>query len=151
MKCTNCGNESSKVVDKRNNKENNTIRRRRECISCTTRYTTYERIDSANFLVRKRSGRVEEYDRQKLKNSILKGTKKRNIAELEVEKLLEAIELTLTNKHRSIITSAEIGQAILDKLKELDKVAYMLYATVYLDFTSIEDIENELKKLTKTN
>jgi transcriptional repressor NrdR len=147
MVCPNCRKTGSKVIDKRNNQDTNVVRRRRECLHCQTRYTTYEKIESCAFLVRKKSGKVEDFDRTKLKNSILKGLKKRNIPETEIEQAVDQIEIALNNKHKSVIDSQEIGIEVLKRLKDLDKVAYMLYATVYLDFASITEISQELNKL----
>lgn len=151
MVCNRCGQNGSKVVDKRNNNDNNTIRRRRECIHCGNRFTTYERLDNSGLLIRKKSGRIEEYDKQKLKTSILKGLKKRHINEDEVDRFIDQIELTLSNRKGSVIESSEIGKAVLEGLKQIDAVAYMLYATVYRDFATIEELEHEIRKLKKNN
>lgn len=149
MVCPHCLKTGSKVVDKRDNNETNSTRRRRECLNCEGRFTTYEKIDNACFLVKKKSGKLEEFDRTKLKNSILKGLKKRPIPEIEVDKLLEQIDIKLASKKKSIISTREIGEQVLEGLQKLDKVAYMLYATVYLDFENVEDISAELNKLIK--
>lgn len=147
MVCPNCSKTGSKVIDKRNNTEKNEVRRRRECLSCGTRYTTYERIEKTNFLVRKKSGRMEEFDRVKLKNSVLKGLKKRDVSEDRIERFLDQVELDLLNTHKSVISSQDVGKIVLTRLRDLDDVAYMLYATVYLDFDCLEDIQTEINKL----
>lgn len=147
MTCINCGSSESKVIDKRNNRDNNTIRRRRECLSCGGRFTTYERIENSGLLVRKKSGKIEEFDRQKLKTSIIKGLKKRHITEDEINKFIDAIELKIAAKRKPVVDTSEIGAIVLEDLKSLDKVAYMLYATVYRDFDSLDDLEREIRKL----
>jgi transcriptional repressor NrdR len=147
MKCTNCHATESKVIDKRNNRENNAIRRRRECLSCGTRYTTYERIENSGLLIRKKSGKIEEFDRQKLKTSVLKGLKKRHVTEDEINKFIDKIEIAIAAKRKPIIESNDIGAIVLEGLKDVDKVAYLLYATVYRDFEDIEEIEKAIKKL----
>lgn len=149
MICPKCGNTSLKVVDKRNNTESNSVRRRRECLNCSTRFTTYERIEKTTFLVRKKSGRLEEFERDKMRNSVLKGLKKRKISEVQIGKFTEEVELALINKRKSIVDSHEIGEEILKGLKEIDAVAYMLYATVYLDFENLGDLQKEINKITK--
>jgi len=149
MNCPKCGYISSKVVDKRNNNETNTIRRRRECLQCSERYTTYEKIERTNLLVRKKSGRVEEYDRSKLKNSLLKGLKKRAISEDKLERFIDELETNLQNKKKAILDTKEIGLTILEGLKKLDKVAYLLYATVYKDYNNIDEIALEIQELIK--
>lgn len=150
MNCPNCGSADSKVVDKRNNKENKTVRRRRECLNCEFRFTTYERVEHAHLLVRKKSGRLEEFDRNKLKTSVLKGLKKREYSEVQIDQLIDRIENSLLSKNRTIIDSKEIGKLTLQGLKTIDPVAYMLYATVYLDFDCLDDIEAELISLKST-
>lgn len=150
MTCNKCGAIESKVVDKRNNKENNTIRRRRECVVCGNRFTTYERVENSGLLIRKKSKRIEEYNRQKLKTSILKGLKKRHISEEEVERFIDKIEVKLSNYKVSVVDSSEIGKLVLEGLKDIDPVAYMLYATVYRDFETLTDLENEISKLKQT-
>lgn len=147
MVCKQCGYTGSKVVDKRNNNDNNTIRRRRECLSCGNRFTTYERVENSGLLVRKKSKRIEDYDRQKLKASILKGLKKRHINEDTVDRFIDQIEIKLASRKGSVVESSEIGKAVLDGLKEIDPVAYMLYATVYRDFATLEELETEINKL----
>src|SRR5690606_6846685 len=105
MICTKCGKTGSKVIDKRNNTENNTIRRRRECLYCGNRYTTYEKIENFGMLVRKKSGRIEEYDREKLKRSIVKGLRKRNIADDRIEKFIDRVEIRIDKLKKSVIDS----------------------------------------------
>ncbi len=147
MVCPTCNNIDSKVIDKRNSNERNEVRRRRECLQCATRYTTYERVEKTTFLVRKKSGRMEDYDRNKLKNSILKGMKKRSVSEDRIERMLDQVEIDLMNQSKSVINSRDIGKVVLTHLRGVDDVAYMLYATVYLDFNCLEDIQSEINEL----
>jgi len=149
MKCPFCQKYKSKVVDKRDNCDTGVTRRRRECLVCNKRYTTYERIENINLNVIKRSGSVEEFDREKLKRGILKAVKKRPVKESQIDELIEDIELKLLNRKNSEIKSTEIGTMVLNRLKKIDAIAYILFAAVYKDFNSIEDIENEISILKK--
>jgi transcriptional repressor NrdR len=151
MKCPFCQKNKSKVVDKRDNSETGVTRRRRECLACNKRYTTYERIENINLNVIKRSGSVEEFDREKLKRGILKAVKKRPIQECQIDELIEDIELKLLNRKHSEIKSTEIGTMVLNRLKKIDAIAYILFAAVYKDFHSINDIENEILTLKSSN
>ncbi|MFW5702940.1 MAG: transcriptional regulator NrdR [Candidatus Dojkabacteria bacterium] len=148
MVCPNCAKSGSKVVDKRNNTENNSIRRRRECLHCEVRFTTYEKAAQSTMLVKKRSGRIEEYEREKLRNSILIAVKKRHIADEDIDKHLDKVEIKLKKKSiDGVIESRDIGEEVLSALKEIDQVAYMLYATVYKDFANLGEIEEALVQL----
>ena len=151
MKCPYCQINKSKVVDKRDNLETGVTRRRRECLSCFKRFTTYERIENINLNVIKRNGRIEEFDREKLKKGILKAIKKRPITENQLDELINDIELKLLNFKTTEINSTEIGQMILDRLKKIDKVAYLLFASVYKNFCSIEDFKREISVLENVN
>jgi transcriptional repressor NrdR len=151
MKCPFCQKTKSKVVDKRDNSETGVTRRRRECLFCTKRFTTYERIENINLNVIKKSGSIEEFDREKLKRGILKAVKKRHIQESQLDELIEDIELKLLNRKNSEIKSTEIGDMVLNRLKKIDAIAYLLFAAVYKDFNSIKDIENEILTLKETN
>lgn len=150
MICPYCKSEKIKVVDKRDNNETNTIRRRRECEECHKRFTTYERIEKVLLNVLKRDGRVEEFDREKLKRGIMKAVKKRAIPEDTIDDLIDDIENTLMVKEEQIIRSVDIGQMVLKKLSKIDKLGALLFAAVYKEFESLEDVEKELKKLNGT-
>ncbi len=150
MICPYCKSEKIKVVDKRDNNETNTIRRRRECEECHKRFTTYERIEKVLLNVLKRDGRVEEFDREKLKRGIMKAVKKRAIPEDTIDDLIDDIENTLMVREEQIIRSVDIGQMVLKKLSKIDKLGALLFAAVYKEFESLEDVEKELKKLNGT-
>jgi len=134
-------------VDKRDNNETGVTRRRRECISCERRFTTYERIETISLNVVKRSGKIEEFDREKLKRGIIKAVKKRKIPEETIDHLIDDIELKLLNRRSSEVKTTEIGEMVLTRLKKLDTIGYLLFASVYRDFDSIEDFETALSEL----
>lgn len=147
MICPQCNKQNTKVIDKRNNIAGSSIRRRRECLYCNFRFTTYERIENTNFVVRKKSGKVEDFDRNKLKASLIKGLNKRHITENDLDDFVDRIEVALRSKKKVEIGSEEIGAEILDLLKKVDPIAYILYATVYLDFKNLEQITAEIVKI----
>lgn len=145
--CPYCKSKDTKVVDKRDNDETGVTRRRRECLKCTKRFTTYERIQSIALMVEKRTGRLQEFDREKLKRGIKKAVKKRPIDDEQVEDLIDDIELRLLNRKTTQIKSTDIGKMVLNRLKKIDSVGYLLFASVYNDFNSIEDFKKEIKEL----
>jgi transcriptional repressor NrdR len=147
MICPFCHCKDSKVVDKRDNSESGTTRRRRECLQCQKRFTTYERIETISLNVVKRSGKIEEFDREKLKKGIMKAVKKRDITESQIDELIDDIEIKLLNRKTNLIKSTEIGQMVLTRLKKLDTIAYLLFASVYRDFNSIKDFEDAISEL----
>ncbi len=147
MKCPYCKSTETKVVDKRDNQETGVTRRRRECIHCKKRFTTYERIENIDLMVEKRSGRLEKFDREKLKLGIKKAVKKRPITDDTIENLIDNIETKLLNRKKTIIKATDIGKMVLTRLKRIDKVGYLLFASVYKDFNSIKDFETEIKNL----
>lgn len=149
MLCPFCHSENSKVVDKRDNKEAGVTRRRRECEFCGKRFTTYERVENINLYVIKRSGKIEEFDREKLKRGILKAIKKRNIPDTQIEELVRNIEMELLNHDSTEIRAQEIGEMVLEGLKQIDSVGYLLFASVYRDFQTIEDFKKAIKNLEK--
>jgi len=149
MRCPYCGSEEDKVVDKRDNPEEGITRRRRECLKCYKRYTTYERIENVELDVVKKDGTVEKFDREKLKKGITKAISKRPITEEQVIKIVEDIEMKLLNRKATTIRASEIGEMILNRLRWLDGVAYMRFASVYKDFRSLEDFEDEFNNLKK--
>ncbi len=154
MKCPYCGSVETKVVDKRDNDKENFTRRRRECLECYKRFTTYERIENVELDVLKRDGTTEKFSRKKLKKSILKSVGKTcrltgDIAEEQIVGIVEDIEMKLLNMDSTTIKSTEIGKMVLKRLKKLDLVAYMRFASIYKELNSIGEYEKEFKLLKK--
>ncbi len=149
MNCPYCSSRETKVVDKRETNDGNVVRRRRECLSCGKRFTTYERIELHPIMVIKKDGRRERFDRQKLKIGIQKACEKRSVTDEDIERSLDEIECELRSKEKTEIPSKVIGQLVMKKLKGLDKVAYIRFASVYREFKDIKSFENELKRLKK--
>lgn len=149
MTCPYCKNANTRVVDKRDNLTTNVVRRRRECESCKKRFTTYERIEKVLLNVIKRNGTLEEFDREKLKRGIMKATAKRGIPEEVINEMIDKIEITLMNKTQNTVESKEIGNLVLKHLNKIDKLGALLFAAVYKEFQTLEDVENELKKLSE--
>lgn len=146
MKCIYCGSEDSKVIDKRAVKSSEEIRRRRECLKCHKRFTTYERIADFGLLIIKRDGRREPFDRQKLSSGIEKALEKRPDID-KVAEIVERIEGKLRNKGGKEVKSRAVGQLVLSELKKLDKVAYLRFASVYRQFSEPGDFARELQGL----
>jgi transcriptional repressor NrdR len=151
MVCPYCGHTNNRVVDKRDNNETGVTRRRRECDQCAKRFTTYERAESINLYVVKRSGKIEEFDREKLKRGILKAVKKRNIPESNIEDLIISIEQQLLTYESTEIEAGKIGELVLDGLRKIDELGYLLFASVYRDFQSIDDFKKAIKQLESQN
>jgi transcriptional repressor NrdR len=149
MKCPFCRQTKTRVVDKRNLEELDTIRRRRECLSCGRRFSTYERIEWTGVSVIKKDGRRESFARDKLLAGLLKACEKRPIPRQEVEKLVSAVEAELYNYGSREVPAQVIGELAMDRLKELDKVAYIRFASVYREFTDLRSFEKELRTLKK--
>ncbi len=147
--CPYCGSTSNRVVDKRDNNESGVTRRRRECEECGKRFTTYERVEAINLYIIKRTGKIEEFDREKLKRGIMKAVKKRNIPEQKLEELVISIEQQLLVHDSTEIEAQKIGELVLDGLKEIDELGYLLFASVYRDFQSIDDFTEAIKELEK--
>ena len=146
MKCPLCAFPESKVIDSRPVDEGNSIRRRRECLSCAKRFTTFEVVEALQIVVIKKNGSKELFDRTKLMTGILKATRKRPI---EAEQIANEIESELQNTLRQEVTSVEIGDLVLEKLKVMDQVAYVRFASVYREFTDLDTFIKELSKLKK--
>jgi len=144
MYCPYCKSPETKVVDKRTSEEGKAIRRRRECLKCKKRFTTYERADM-DLIVIKKDGRREKFDRSKLKTGIMKACEKRPISLRIIERLVNEIEAKLRDLHTTEIRSSIIGDIIMKKLKKLDKVAYVRFASYYKDFTDIKSFKKTLK------
>lgn len=146
MKCPYCNSEDTKVVDKRETEKHGVTRRRRECLKCKKRFTTYERIE-IDLMVLKKDNRREQFDREKLKRGILRACEKRPISQNIIEKTLEDIEASLRKLKTNEVGSSVIGEKVMKKLKSLDKIAYIRFASVYRDFQDLKDFEKEVREL----
>lgn len=146
MKCAYCGNLETKVVDSRDTEEG-LVRRRRECEKCGKRFTTYEKVESVKLVVIKKDGRTEEYRREKIKNGVMRAVEKRPVTEEQVESLIDDIELKLLNRKSTEVSSANVGQMVMARLKKLDKVAYLRFASVCLEFEDLADFKKEISQL----
>ena len=149
MKCPFCAHLDDKVVDSREAKPGDLIRRRRECLKCKRRFTTYERIDEIPYMVIKKDGRREKFERQKLLQGLLKACEKRPVPVNKLENIVDEIEAYVSEAPERERTTAEIGEHLMKSLKKLDKVAYDRYASVYLDFKDVKEFMDELKGLLK--
>ena len=147
MKCPFCGYEESKVIDSRPTDEGERIRRRRECISCANRFTTYEIIESVPIIVVKKDKSREVFNREKLLNGMVRACEKRQVPLDVLEKAIDEIEAELQNSLDREVTSVHIGELVMDKLKDIDEVAYVRFASVYRQFKDINTFMSELKKL----
>lgn len=145
MQCTQCKKGDTKVVDSRDG--HGSIRRRRQCLKCGFRFTTYERLEIPQIKVEKRDGRIENYDRQKIIIGINKSLEKRPITEDEITNLIDDIEQEIINSNQKIIPTIQIGEIVTKKLKVLDEVAYLRFISVYKSFSSAKSFEREAKKL----
>ena len=149
MKCPFCGDNNDRVVDSRESREGEVIRRRRECNACARRFTSYETIDHIDYMVIKRDGRREAFDRQKVLQGLVLATKKRAVSMTVLEEIVNDIETELHNSPGREIESEEIGNLIMRRLHEIDPVAYVRFASVYRDFRDINDLKSEVDKLFK--
>lgn len=147
MKCPYCGFKESKVVDSRPAEEGSSIRRRRECLSCAKRFTTYETVESMPMVVIKRDGSRQTFDRRKLVNGMLRACEKRPVSLGQLEKIGEEIEQELQNSLEREISTERVGELVMDKLKSVDEVAYVRFASVYRQFKDIGTFMDELNKL----
>ena len=152
MKCPYCGHKSDKVVDSRESKDGEAIRRRRECLKCTKRYTTYEQIEHSLPMVVKKDNRREPFDRKKILNGLIKACEKRPVSVEQLEEVVDDIEKQLYSKMEKEVPSTVIGNIIMEKLALMDEVAYVRFASVYRQFKDINAFTKELKKfLTEKN
>ena len=147
MKCPYCGHLGDKVVDSRESREGEVIRRRRECLECGRRFTSYERIDEIPYMVVKKDGSREKFERQKLVAGLLKACEKRPVSVSTLEAVADRIETTLQDRPEREMATKEIGEAVMDELRRLDKVAYVRFASVYRHFRDIGEFMTELKDL----
>jgi transcriptional repressor NrdR len=150
VKCPYCGHLSDKVVDSRESKEGEVIRRRRECLECGRRFTSYERIDEIPYMVVKKDGRRERFERQKLVAGLLKACEKRPVRVAALESVADTVESVLQEKADREISTEEIGAYVMRELKRLDKVAYVRFASVYRNFRDIDEFKHELNDLLNT-
>lgn len=147
MVCPFCNNLETKVIDSRESSDGKVIRRRRECLKCRKRFSTYEQLELLNFVVMKKDGRKEDYNREKLEAGIRKALEKRPVEEKKIDEIVDEIEFKLQQKGNCEVSSKEIGNLVLEKLKGLDDVAYLRFASVYKSFGSAESFKREVEKL----
>ena len=147
MKCPFCNHIEDKVVDSRESREGDAIRRRRECLGCERRFTTYERIDEVPYMVIKKDGRREKFDRQKVLSGLLKACEKRPVSMGKLAELVDQVEAKVTDSADREISTFEIGEMLMEALRDLDKIAYVRFASVYRDFQDEQAFFNELKNL----
>ncbi|MDO4283419.1 MAG: transcriptional regulator NrdR [Clostridia bacterium] len=149
MHCIKCGCEESKVVDSRSIEEGNSIRRRRECLNCKYRFTTYEKLEYTPIIVVKKNGLRQQFDRNKIINGILRSCEKRPVTIEQVEQIVDEIEMELHNSLEKEVEASKIGDMVIAKLKDLDEIAYVRFASVYRQFKDINEFKRELNKLLK--
>ena len=147
MKCPYCGYQESKVVDSRHSEDGQSIRRRRECLSCQKRFTTYETVEGLPIVVIKRDGARQAFDRNKILNGMLRACEKRPVSFDELERISEEIEQNLQNSLEREVSTEAIGEQVMDKLRSVDEVAYVRFASVYRQFKDIDTFMHELNKL----
>ena len=147
MKCPFCGHPEDKVVDSREGKEGRVVRRRRECLSCSRRFTTYERVDEIPYMVVKKDGRREPFDRNKLLTGLVKACEKRPVAISALEGVVDEIENMLQESPEKELPATRIGERLMERLKELDQVAYVRFASVYRQFGDLNAFVDELNRL----
>ena len=147
MTCPFCGHRQDRVIDSRESKEGDVIRRRRECLQCERRFTTYERSDDIPYMVVKRDGRREKFDRQKVLDGLLKACQKRPVGMAKLAEIVDVVETRLAESPDREIPTTEIGELVMERLKSLDKIAYVRFASVYRDFQDAEAFLVELKDL----
>ena len=150
MKCMYCGCVDSKVIDSRSAEDSTIIRRRRECINCGKRFTTYETVENTPILVVKTSGARQAFDPNKIKSGIIKACEKRPVSANKIDKLVDDIQKKIYNSLAQEISSKEIGEMVMEGLKDIDEVAYVRFASVYRSFTDISSFMNELQKMVNT-
>ncbi len=150
MKCPYCTQLGDKVVDSRESKEGDVIRRRRECLGCGRRFTSYERIDEIPYMVVKKDGRRERFERQKLMAGLLKAVEKRPVRVAALDDVADALEAALQEKPEREMSTEEIGAHVMVALRQLDKVAYVRFASVYRNFRDIDEFKHELNDLFKS-
>lgn len=149
MYCLKCGCEESKVVDSRNVNESNSIRRRRECLNCKSRFTTYEKIEYTPITIVKKNGLRQQFDRDKLISGMLRACEKRPVSVDTIEKSADQIEAELNNSMEKEVESSKLGDMVIEKLRNIDEIAYVRFASVYREFKDINEFKKEINKLFK--
>ena len=149
MKCPFCGGFDSKVVDSRPTEDGERIRRRRECINCGKRFTTFEVIETTPIMVKKKDGSIQAFNRDKLLNGMIKSCEKRQVSIQDLEKAVDRIEYKIVNSLKTEISSVELGEMVMEELKKLDEVAYVRFASVYRQFSDVNTFFEELSELLK--
>lgn len=147
MQCPYCHHEDTSVLESRITGEGGAMRRRRECTKCGKRFTTYERAEGVDIKVVKKSGKIEDFDREKLRRGIMKATWKRPVTMEQIEEMVDEIERILRRKTTTQVRSWEVGNLVINRLKKIDPLAYLLFASVYREFESLSDFDEEIKKL----
>jgi transcriptional repressor NrdR len=145
MNCPFCGHREDRVIDSRESKEGDVIRRRRECLKCERRFTTYERSDEVPYVVVKRDGRREKFDRQKVLDGLIKACEKRPVAMSKLAEIVDEVESILADSQDREVPTTAIGEILMERLRILDKIAYVRFASVYRDFQDVEAFLTELK------
>lgn len=151
MRCPFCGYAQDKVVDSRESKDADSIRRRRECERCNKRFTTYERIDEIPYMVVKKDGRRERFDRQKILSGLLQACQKRPISTAKLQHLVDEAEAYVVDSPDRERSTSELGELLMSRLREMDTVAYIRFASVYRDFKDVREFESELRELLSTS
>ncbi|EFR32859.1 MAG: transcriptional regulator NrdR [Peptoniphilus harei] len=149
MKCPFCGYDDSKVLDTRPTDEGNTIRRRRECLKCQKRFTTYEKIEQSPIMVIKKDGNRQAFDREKIIRGMIKSCEKRPVSAADIEEAVNNIEKKIENSMKKEISSLEVGEMVMDELKDLDEVSYVRFASVYREFKDLQSFIDELENFVK--
>ena len=147
MKCPYCGNPDTRVIDSRPAEDNSSIRRRRSCDECGKRFTTYEKVETIPLIVIKKDNNREQYDRAKIEAGVLRACHKRPISANDINKLIDEVETEIFSREEKEIPSDEIGEIVMDKIKDLDDVAYVRFASVYREFKDVNTFMSELKKM----
>jgi transcriptional repressor NrdR len=151
MKCPSCGNVEDKVVDSRLSPEGDSIRRRRECLKCQRRFTTYEHVEKSNVMVVKKDSRREPFDKNKLLAGLIKACEKRPVSMEKMQEIVDEVQRTLENRYEKEIPSKEIGEAVMKLLQKIDDVAYVRFASVYREFKDVNQFMSELSHLLKNH
>lgn len=147
MKCAYCGSADTNVIDSRVSEDQTSIRRRRVCCQCEKRFTTYERVEGIDLKIIKKTGERQDFSRDKLKRGIVKATWKRPVSMAQIDELIDDVERVLRQKQSKEVKSWEVGNLVINRLKKLDPLSYLLFASVYRDFGSLDDFAEEISKL----